>query len=48
VRPVVRHPGYCLARQDAVHPRSDPARCRFHVRLVVEVAPAQGVQREPS
>jgi hypothetical protein len=48
VRPVVRHPGYCLSRQDAVHPRSDPARCRFHVRLVVEVAPAQGVQREPS
>jgi hypothetical protein len=43
-----RHPGCCLARRDAVHPRSAPERCRFHVRLVAEVVPAQEVQRELS
>jgi hypothetical protein len=48
VRPVARHPGCCLSRQDAVHPHSAPARHRFRERLVAEVAPGRGVQREPS
>ena len=48
VRPVVRHLGCCLVLPDAVKLRSDPARRRFHVRLVAAAVPGRAERHGPS